>query len=359
MTKDIRWSTQGMDQMAAGLEAVRKALAAGERMLHTLKNDKLEDVFNQFSLLEREEEEEEANRMLQDLSRSNNEKSKKPIKDFLQVKEKHYYEKKQMLDQVSALLLASITDCKAMEKQLSEIQSRLQSGSDKNSSGSSEYSGTGKEPDRKKQQHWINLNEVIQRAARTTKRNFAWDQLKSFFKPTFHEQPRRTVNDEKLDFFETHVPLIMQTFQSLTVGKDIESFDFITAIMICVCDLFDEDIDFRLGEVLVGNTIKARVHFDFILRRGNKAVCVVQAKDDDFEKAMARCLVGCEVVAEVEGLDVVYGIVANHVQWSIFRSLNDKKVEMDRFLLDQTPTGPTRASLKKLAEKMYSMLSTE
>jgi hypothetical protein len=67
-------------------------------------------------------------------------------------------------------------------------------------------------------------------------------------------------------------------------------------------------------------------------------------------------LVGCEVAAEVGGLDIVYGIVTNYIQWNFFRSLNDK-VEREECSLDLTPEGPKRKSLNKIAEKIYGMLS--
>ena len=62
---------------------------------------------------------------------------------------------------------------------------------------------------------------------------------------------------------------------------------------------------------------------------------IVEAKKDDVEQGMAQDLVGCEVAAELGGLDVVYGIVTNYVQWNFFCSCNDK-VEMEECSLSQT-----------------------
>jgi hypothetical protein len=50
----------------------------------------------------------------------------------------------------------------------------------------------------------------------------------------------------------------------------------------------------------------------------------LKLKKDDVEQGMAQNLVGCEVAAEVGGLDIVYGIVTNYIQWNLLRSLNDK-----------------------------------
>ena len=95
-----------------------------------------------------------------------------------------------------------------------------------------------------------------------------------------------------------------------------------------------------------------------MLKRGTKAVCIVEAKKDDIEQGMAQDLVGCEVAAEVGGVDVVYGIVTNYVQWTFFCSRNDK-VEMDECSLSILPEGPDMLSLKRIAEKIYSMLADE
>ena len=72
---------------------------------------------------------------------------------------------------------------------------------------------------------------------------------------------------------------------------------------------------------------------------------------------MAQDLVGCEVAAEVGGLDIVYGIVTNYIQWNFLRSLNDK-VEWEECSFNLTPAGPDRESLKKITEKIYAMLSS-
>lgn len=111
-----------------------------------------------------------------------------------------------------------------------------------------------------------------------------------------------------------------------------------------------------MEEDLVGKFVKAHGHFEFMMRRGNKAVCIVEAKKDDIEQGMAQDLVGCEVAAEIGDLDVVYGIVTNYIQWTFLRNLNDV-VEMEECSLRLTPNGPDRESLKEIVEKIHGMLS--
>ena len=55
--------------------------------------------------------------------------------------------------------------------------------------------------------------------------------------------------------------------------------------------------------------------FEFILRRGGKRICIVEAKRDVMEQGIAQDLLGCEAVTDVERLSCVYGIVTNYIEW--------------------------------------------
>jgi predicted type IV restriction endonuclease len=122
-----------------------------------------------------------------------------------------------------------------------------------------------------------------------------------------------------------------------------------------VCSLFNGEVKIVAEGDLKGKVVKANGRFDFMLRRGSKAVCVVEAKRYDMGQGMAQDLVGCEVAAEVVGLNVVYGIVTNFVQW-IFLRRSDDKVEKDACVLLPIPDDPELHSLRNIAEKIYGML---
>ena len=232
------------------------------------------------------------------------------------------------------------------------------------SRSTSESSLTGKEPNPKRKQRWIELNEILEGNAKKSKTNdstaysyVTWNQVKTVFNPTNYVQPRRNVDDAQLNFLSQYLSITTKCFGDITTGKEAKRLHFIAPVLICVCILFNGDVDIVVEEDLVGNFVKAHGHFEFMLRRGNKAVCIVEAKKDDVEQGMAQDLVGCEVAAEVGGLDIVYGIVTNYIQWNFLRSLNDK-VEKEECSLRITPNGPERESLKEIAEKIYGMLSS-
>ena len=231
------------------------------------------------------------------------------------------------------------------------------------SRSTSESSLTGKEPNPKRKQRWIELNEILEGNAKKSKTNdstaysyVTWNQVKTVFNPTNYVQPRRNVDDAQLNFLSQYLSITTKCFGDITTGKEAKRLYFIAPVLICVCILFNGDVDIVVEEDLVGNFVKAHGHFEFMLRRGSKAVCIVEAKKDDVEQGMAQDLVGCEVAAEVGGLDIVYGIVTNYIQWNFLRSLNDK-VEKEECSLRITPNGPERESLKEIAEKIYGMLS--
>ena len=231
------------------------------------------------------------------------------------------------------------------------------------SRSTSESSLVGKEPNPKRKQRWIQLNEILEANAKKSKTNdstaysyVSWNQVKTVFNPTNYVQTRRNIDDAHLSFLAQYLSITTKCFGDITTGKEAKRLHFIAPVLICVCILLDGDVDIVVEEDLVGNFVKAHGHFEFMLRRGNKAVCIVEAKKDDVEQGMAQDLVGCEVAAEVGGLDIVYGIVTNYIQWNFLRSLNDK-VEQEECSLRITPNGPERESLKEIAEKIYGMLS--
>jgi hypothetical protein len=67
-------------------------------------------------------------------------------------------------------------------------------------------------------------------------------------------------------------------FGAITTGKEAKRLHFIAPILVCICFLLKGDVKIVAEEDLVGNFVKAHGHFDFMLTRGTKAVCIVEAK---------------------------------------------------------------------------------
>jgi hypothetical protein len=225
-----------------------------------------------------------------------------------------------------------------------------------------------KRAESRKKKRWIELNDALgknpKKSAKTNNdstsySNVTWSQVQTVFAPLKkYVQPQQAVDDTQLDFLATYLSYTAKCFGPVTTGKEAKRLHFIAPVLVCVCCLLEGDVEIVAEEDLAGNYVQAHGRFEFMLKRGTKAICIVEAKKDDVEQGMAQDLVGCEVAAELGGLDVVYGIVTNYVQWNFFCSHNDR-VEIDECSLRLWPDGPERESLKEIAGKIYSMLTDE
>ena len=182
-----------------------------------------------------------------------------------------------------------------------------------------------------------------------------WNQLTSIFQVRTYVQPRQSIDDVELDFIAKYLSYATKCLSPICTGSDNKRLYFIAPIAISICNLLGKDVEMFVEEDLVGRVFKARARFEFMLIRGNKAICFVLARKDDLEKGMIQYLVGSEVAAEVFGLDTIYGVVTNYVQWTFLRC-EDDKVEVDPSSIQLTPDGPSRESLKEISEKIYAML---
>ena len=90
--------------------------------------------------------------------------------------------------------------------------------------------------------------------------------------------------------------------------------------------------------------------------RDKKRICIVEAKQEQIGKGMAQDLLGCEVVADLDQVDVVYGIVTNYTQW-VFLQNSVERIIQDEFSIETDNGVPSKHSLVKITGKIYAMLS--
>ncbi|KAL7519513.1 hypothetical protein ACHAWX_004263 [Stephanocyclus meneghinianus] len=224
-----------------------------------------------------------------------------------------------------------------------------------------------KEPNPNRKDRWDKLNEILSKNKKKSTKHkndstaysyVSWNDVESVFAPVKYVQEQRPVDDIHLNFLAQYLSYTTKCFGPIHTGKEAKRVHFIAPILVCVCFLFEGDVMIVAEEDLVGKYVRAHGHFEFMLKRGRKAICIVEAKKDNLEQGMAQDLVGCEVAAEVGELDVVYGIVTNYVSWVFFCSRNDE-VKYEDFSLGLLSNGPVRESLKELVEKIYLMLSDD
>jgi hypothetical protein len=106
---------------------------------------------------------------------------------------------------------------------------------------------------------------------------------------------------------------------------------FIGPILLYAAELFGpgDSMNIVVEEGLNGVNVKANGHFEFILKRNNKRMC---GKKDDMNRGMVQNLVGMEVVSDLDGMNSVYGLVTNYIEWIFMKSQNDM-IELRRILI--------------------------
>ena len=154
-----------------------------------------------------------------------------------------------------------------------------------------------------------------------------------------------------------YLSMVNNCFKDLN-GKEAKRLYYISPIIVAVCSAFNGEVSISVEEDIVGKRVQANGRFEMVLQRGNKRVCIVEAKRDDIEQGMSQCLVGCEVAADLDNLDVVYGIVTNYEAWRLTRSGNEN-IRTEEITLTLHNRVPNEASLRELCGKIYGILKEE
>ena len=220
-----------------------------------------------------------------------------------------------------------------------------------------------------RKRRWDEINPVLLEAAAKSKKkdkdstafsSLTWKALSPFFNLELYSQPVKVVPTDEVEYIRNYLIKTLKGLGSILQENESKRLHFIAPILICVVNLFgpNDQVKIVIEEDLNGINVKANGHFEFMLKRKNKIVCIVEAKNYDLLKGMAQDLVGMEVASDVDDLDVVYGIVTTYSDWVFLKSLNDK-VQKDIDTLVFELEVPTLDSLKRIAGKIYAMLSDD
>ena len=227
-----------------------------------------------------------------------------------------------------------------------------------------------------RKKRWEELNPIliqaeIDAAEKSGKKNLKgssaysslnWSLISPVYDHIIHEysQVVKEVPQETMELLHKYIVTLTRRLGSVTTGKESQRLHFIAPILVYVSDLFgpDDSIQIVIEEDLNGVNVKANGHFEFMLKRNTKRICIVEAKKDDMEQGMVQDLVGMEVASDLNDLDTIYGIVTNYVEWMFLKSQNDK-IERDEDSLQREHGIPTIESLKRIAGKIYALLSED
>jgi len=227
-----------------------------------------------------------------------------------------------------------------------------------------------------RKKRWEELNPIliqaeIDAAEKSGKKNLKgssaysslnWSLIAPVYDHIIHEysQTVKEVPQETMELLHNYIVTLTRRLSSVTTGKESQRLHFIAPILVYVSDLFgpEDSIQIVIEEDLNGVNVKANGHFEFMLKRNNKRICIVEAKKDDILQGMVQDLVGMEVASDLNDLDTVYGIVTNYVEWMFLKSQNDK-IERDVDTLNFEKQVATVESLKRIAGKIYALLSED
>jgi hypothetical protein len=225
-------------------------------------------------------------------------------------------------------------------------------------------------PPSPRQERWDALNDCL--AANKYSKNRAdgevstsysavkYNEVKGVFDPLIRDytQDIKALPDEKFEFLRQLLAMTSTTLGNIDNGNEAHRLHLIFPILLVVCTQFDGQVRIIVEEELTGKNVKANGRFEFMLQRGNKRVCIVEAKKEDMDQGRAQCLIGCEVVSDMDNLRTVYGIVTTFESWTFWRSCDDK-IERDHLAVLVRDGVVDPVCLKEIAGKIYAILSDE
>jgi hypothetical protein len=186
------------------------------------------------------------------------------------------------------------------------------------------------EVDEARKRRWDGLNAVldINKKARIKDGHMSvgysyanWEQVKGFFHLVTGNLQTTTgdgLPQPLLTALHQYLSFATICFGSISEGHEAKRVHFIAPIIVIVCSFFKGDIQILAEEEIVGNRVHAHGHFEFVLKRGDKRICIVEAKKDDILQGKTQSLVGCESLCDIEDLSVSYGIATNYLEWWCF-----------------------------------------
>ena len=235
------------------------------------------------------------------------------------------------------------------------------------------YSGKAVVQESPRKGRWDALNQCLEtnkyskdRAngeVSTSYSSVKYNQVKGVFGPLIHDytQGVKALPAAKFEYLNELLAMTSTILGDIEDGNEAQRLHLIFPILLVVCTQFDGDlrqVRIKVEEKLTGKNVKANGRFEFMVQRGDKRVCIVEAKNEDMGQGRAQCLIGCEVASDLDDLRIVYGIVTTFESWTFWRS-SDDKIERDHMTLSFEKGVVGADSLKKIAGKIYAMLSDD
>ncbi len=186
-----------------------------------------------------------------------------------------------------------------------------------------------------------------------------WEQVKDFFpvvSGTLELASGDGLPQPLLDALHVYLSFATICLGSLTTGHEAKRVLFIAPVIIIVCSYFNGAVEILTEEEIDGNRIHAHGHFEFVLKRESKRICIVEVKKDDILQGKTQSLLGCESLCDLEDLEVAYGISTNYLEWCFLKNEPDKITEEMLTISLGEGGRPTAESLRLIANKIIAIL---
>lgn len=108
-----------------------------------------------------------------------------------------------------------------------------------------------------------------------------------------------------------------------TISSELSVNLFINTILVFVVDMFEGEINIVSEDYMIGRKVFSRGSFEFVLMIGSNRVLIVEAKKGLVAEGLAQNLAGCEVAAEIDKSDIIYGITSTFRDWTFLKNTND------------------------------------
>ncbi|KAG2916328.1 hypothetical protein PC114_g7557 [Phytophthora cactorum] len=217
-----------------------------------------------------------------------------------------------------------------------------------------------------RRKRWRELNEILDKnkkaktngddGSSTGYSYVRWSEVKSVLDYERYKQERKPIPDHAFDFLIKYLKYAAEAMNGYTdASREAKRYHFIAPVLIMLCSLF-VDVKLEVEESVDGNEVHANGNFEFVLTRGKTKICIVEAKNNDFDQGKAQALIGCEAVADREGLYVVYGIVTDFMKWQLYRC-GENSILLDSSTLSAKSEELDTGSMRDVCEMIYGALS--
>ena len=219
-----------------------------------------------------------------------------------------------------------------------------------------------------RKRRWDELNVILRQVVKKSKKidktstpysSIEWSNVEDIFNPNPWLLEPKVIDEDVVNQLHSQLLDCGDCLGTISLGKEAKRLYFIAPILIAVARLFKdnkEKVKILVEEDVDGVNIHTNGHFEFVLQKGDRRVCIVEAKKEEMEKGMAQSLLGCEAIADVENASVVYAVVTNFRQWYFLKDTDDAIFRNATTLTTINDT-PDKESVARIAGMLYSLLS--